>query len=193
MATLNRRPDGHIEFEQHFVGIKAVNGKVVAIKLAGPSAAGHGDIRFAFKHILDKSRRHANDDTKLTNRVWHRVDKGGTRAANPSKGAKQGGMSRGQKYKNALKYNDDLNRMANTAIYLSLLDLDTVLKEMANAFVYHNWGSATESDVDIEFSKPCIKTSNAAGHVTGPVSNMKVVVYKVGDLVFELGHLKATS
>ena len=193
MANLKRSGDGHIEFDQTFTGIKAVKGNAISIKLSGPSAGGHGDIRFAFKHILDKSRKQADDDTKLKNRVWHRVDKAGQRANNPAKGAKAGGLSRSKKYANALKYNDDMSKMANTAIYLSLMDLDTLLKEMANAIVYHNWGGRSEDAVEMEFSKPCIKTANASGHVTGPVSNMKVVVYKVGPTAYELGHLKSTS
>ena len=193
MADLKRSGSGHIDFDQTFTGIKAVRGNPISIKLAGPSAGGHGDIRFAFKHILDKSRKHADDDTKLKNRVWHRVDKGGQRANNPTPGAKAGGLSRGKKYASALKYNDDMGKMANTAIYLSLMDLDSLLKEMANAIVYHNWGDSSQAKVDFEFSKPCIKTANASGHITGPVSNMTVEVYKTGPTAYEMGHLKSTS
>ena len=193
MANLKRSGGGHIDFDQTFTGIKAVKGDPIAIKLSGPSAGGHGDIRFAFKHILDKSRKHADDDKKLKNRVWHRVDKAGQRANNPSPGAKSGGLSRGKKYASALKYNDNMSKMANTAIYLNLMDLDTMLKEMANAIVYHDWSGKSDAEVDIEFSKPCIKTANAAGHVTGPVSNMTVVVYKVGPTAYEMGHLKSAS
>ncbi len=188
MAALKRDTSGHLAADQTFTGVKAVNGKVVSIKLAGPGT--HGDIRFAFKHILDPTSKTGQaDDDKLSKRVWHRADKGGSKADNPNPGAKSGGISRGNKYADAMKYNADLTKMANTAIFLSLLPLDTVLAELANALVYHPWNTDTKAKISIEFSKPCIKTANGAGHITGPVNTCTIEFYKVSDGVFEAGHL----
>lgn len=192
MAELKRDGSGHLELIQTFVGVKAVNGKVVSIKLAGPSAAGLGVIRFAFKHILDGTKKPGQtDDDKLFKRVWHRADKGGIKPDNPYPGAKSGGISRGQKYKDALSYNSNLTEMENTAIYLNLLCLDKVLAEMANALVFHNWGTDVKAAVDIEFSVPCIKTMNGAGHITVQTNICKIDFHKVGEGVFEAGHLES--
>jgi hypothetical protein len=192
MATLSRDSGGHLTANQTFTGVKAVNGKVVSIKLAGPSAGGHGDIRFAFKHILDATKKTGQtDDQKLSKRVWHRADKGGAKSDNPYPGAKSGGISRGNKYATAMKYDSTVENMKNTAIYLSLMPLDKMLTEMANALTFHPWGTDTKAAVEIEFSIPCIKTANGAGHITGPVDKCTIEFYKISDGVYEAGHLKS--
>jgi len=188
MAEL-KRIDGHIAPDQEW-HVKCTEGTTVYIKMGG------GSNSFAQKHILAPSKKEGvDDDTKLLRRLWHRVDKAGTHEDNPSKGAKvtgKGIMSRGDKYGSALSMKTrsgnvkDKGDVKNSAICLSLLDLDTVLVDIAKALIA--WGGTGTGKVDVKFSKACVKTVDLAGHVTGPVDTVKIEVHKL-EGGYEITHL----
>lgn len=185
---LKRSGTGHIDPTQEW-RVKCVDGSEVFIKMGG------GSNSFAHKHILAPSKKEGvEDDTKMLRRLWHRVDKGGVHADNPSRGAKKSGagiMSRGNKYGDALSMRTrsgkvkEKTEVKNSVICLSLHNLDGVLVDLAKAL--KAWDEAS-SKVQVTFSRACVKTVDLAGHVTGPVSTVAVEAHKLDD-GYEVTHL----
>jgi hypothetical protein len=180
---LKRSSTGHIDPDQAW-HVKSVGGSTVYIKMGG------GSNSFAHKHILASSKQDGvDDDTKMRRRLWHRVDKGGTHADNPDKGAKKTGtgvMSRGDKYGKALTMATNKGDPKSTVICLSMLDLDTVLVDIANAL--EKWDGKS-ANVAIAFSKPCVKTVDLAGNVTPATNAVKVQVHAIHGGGYEITHL----
>lgn len=190
VTQLNRTATGHIDPNQQWQ-VRCVDGTEVFIKMGG------GSNSFAHKHILaPSSKAGVNDDTKMLRRIWHRVDKHGTHADNPDKVPKAAGagiMSREDKYGSTLltttrrgnpKSKSDVK---NSTICLSLLDLDTVLVDLATAL--QAWDRVS-AKVAVTFTRPCVKTVDLAGHVTGPVATMNVEALRLVN-GYEITHLVA--
>lgn len=169
-----KRNSGHIDPEQAW-HVKCVDGVEVYMKLGG------GSNSFAHKHILAASKKDGvSDDTKMLRRIWHRVDHAGARTGNPDAGAKPraaGVMTRDDKYGTTLITTTrsgnakPATEVKNSVICLSLLDLDTVLVEMAQAL---RSCAATAHQVGVTFSRACVKTVNLAGGVSAATATMKI-------------------
>src|ERR1022692_2328214 len=100
---LNRNANGGIEPVQRWtVNTAPPNQRRVEIIMGGLNNT------CAQKHLLDPTRKplvHTDQD-KLTNRLWHRVDKIGAQLGNPDPGLKANAadrMTRSNKYGSALK------------------------------------------------------------------------------------------
>ncbi len=200
--TIARTDTGHIRQAQEWE-IKATESRTVFLKLAGDNNT------FAQKHLLSPSAKHADDTEKLKRRVWHRVDKGATKDANPYKdeGAKAtgtGAMSRAAKYGDSLalktrsKRDKPLTQVANSAIMLGIHDLESVLTEMSQALLARGLAAGTtKAEVEVTFSKPCVMTADAAGNVSEAVSRVLVhadcITHDGDRSSFEITHLEPAS
>lgn len=177
------RIEGHIKGRQEWK-VKAVKGQEVYIQLAGYLKIKGDRNNFAFKHILSPSKKDSiTSGMKLHRRLFHRLDKDGTAKDNPHPGKKEkseSALTRSEKYGKESK--PEL-----TAIDLSIMNLDLVLVEMAGALLKATWKTNDESDIDVRFSKACVKIINRSGHVTSAFG-MKIRACRLSNKAFEVFH-----
>ncbi len=183
MVAIARDGNEHIAQTQEWA-VKAKSGQQVHLLLGGHCKV--GNINFAHKHLLDptrKSMQGLTDDDKATSRAKKRLDAAYRDPKNKKLNPKTEGMTRRDKYGKANAKDQ------NTTIWLSVLPLDTVLEEIADAIVAHDF--TVTKDVPVAFSRPCVYFHNAQGAVGLPASGLTINVVPLGTdgTSFALAHI----
>lgn len=181
--------------------VKVANGVAIKLMLGGMRQNGERNT-FAMKHLMAPSKKaNQTQEQKAEKRLAHRVDHVGNKAENPLKGAKAASpyaQVRKDKYGTAATLNANNTTAANTAIDLSLINLNTALYKLAEACEKAGLDFSQPGHVTIDFGVACVRKVQAnwvgAGQAFtfthSPLARtVQVTGLKVGESSYEVYHL----